>query len=154
MTENPLLDSYGKIIFDLCRSMLSTQTHAQTTFRSIFKTLQSTPPARRFFEYERAWVLKTVCDRLLAFYPHAGRKVSAEEQIRLDANGNVNARFESFHSFFDRLRPEDQLLLLLREKHKIPLSEISMILGTPEGSLKVRRQLSLKHLEEWIWNIR
>ena len=143
---------YGDMLFDLCESMLSTSTHAQAAFRLIVKKLHAESKNQKYVNYERPWVLRITCDRLLAIYPHEGRRVSPSEQIRLDANENVTTRLQHFGSYFHRLRPEDQLILLLRDKHAIPLSEVAIALAIPEGSLKIRRQLSLKHLEEWLWN--
>jgi DNA-directed RNA polymerase specialized sigma24 family protein len=48
--------------------------------------------------------------------------------------------------------PEDQILLLLRDKHGIPYSEIASALRSPEESLKVKRQQALRTLEEWLWD--
>jgi DNA-directed RNA polymerase specialized sigma24 family protein len=70
----------------------------------------------------------------------------------LDANSNLDGRFQQFDSYLHRLPVADQILLLLRDKFGIPYTELATALGVPEGSLKLRRQQALKALEDWLWS--
>lgn len=144
--------SYGDLLFDLCESILSSTSNAQIAFRSILKKIRAGSRFQKYSNYERSWVLRIACDKLLNFHRQDGRKVSAEEQIILDANENLALRLKQFNSYFHRLKPEDQILLLLKDKYGIPYPEIAIAMGIPEGSLKVRRQQALRALEEWLWN--
>jgi DNA-directed RNA polymerase specialized sigma24 family protein len=145
------VQSYGDILFDLCESILVSPMNAQIAFRSILKKIRAGRRLNKFKIYERSWVLRIACDLLLKFCSEYGHHVSAEEQIKLDSNSSVKVRFKEFDSYFHRLMPEDQLLLLLKDKLGIPYSEISVAMSIPEGSLKIRRQQALRALEEWLW---
>lgn len=145
--------TYGDLLIDLCQTILSTAPQAQAAFRSILRKIRSEEKNEKFETHERAWVLKIACDRLLSFHPHEGCQVSPEEQIRLDASDDVAVRLKHFHSYFHRLRPEDQILLLLKDKYQISYSEIASALQIPEGSLKIKRQQALRALEEWLWKV-
>ena len=146
------IQSYGDLLFDLCESVLVSPMNAQIAFRSILKKIRAGRRLHKFRTYERNWVLRIACDLLLKFSREFGHHVSPEEQIKLDSNSSVKIRFKEFDSYFHRLMPEDQLLLLLKDKLEIPYSEISVAMSIPEGSLKVRRQQALRALEEWLWN--
>jgi DNA-directed RNA polymerase specialized sigma24 family protein len=148
------VQSYGDLLFDLCQSLLASPIHAQVAFKSIIKKMRAERRHQKFHTYERSWILKIACDSLLKFCREGGHHVSPEEQIKLDSNENLKTRFKEFESYFHLLMPEDQLLLLLRDKLKLPFSEISAAMTIPEGSLKIRRQQALRALEEWLWNIK
>lgn len=143
--------SYGDLIFDLCETLLSTPLNAQIAFRSILKKLKSGSRFHRYRQYERGWVLRITCAKLLELSLRHGRRITPEEQITLDSNDHVSVRLKQFEIFFRRLMPEDQILLILKDKYGIPYSEIATAMATPEGSLKVRRQQALRTLEEWLW---
>ena len=149
-----LVERYGDLLFDLCEAVLWSPTNAQLAIRAILKELghQSSGSAPRFDEYERAWVLRVACERLRSLAHRYGRRLSPSEQIMLDASLGTDARLKQFDSYFHRLPTEDQLLLLLRDKHGLPYPEISAAMGAPEGSLKIRRQQALRTLEEWLWD--
>lgn len=146
------VQSYGDLLFDLCESILVSPINAQIAFRSILKKIRTGRRLHKFKTYERSWVLRIACDLLLKFCREYGHHISPEEQIKLDSNSSVKTRFKEFDSYFHRLMPEDQILLLLKDKLNIPYSEISVAMSIPEGSLKIRRQQALRALEEWLWN--
>ncbi len=146
------VQSYGDLLFDLCESILVSPINAQIAFGSILKKIRAGRRLHKFKTYERSWVLRIACDLLLKFCREYGHHISPEEQIKLDSNSSVKTRFKEFDSYFHRLMPEDQILLLLKDKLNIPYSEISVAMSIPEGSLKIRRQQALRALEEWLWN--
>jgi len=146
--------SYGDLLFDLCESILWSSNNAQIAFRSILKKIRSGSRFRKYSSYERSWVLRIACDKLLQLCRQHGYRVSPEEQIKIDAYGNVSTRLKQFNTYFHRLMPEDQILLLLKDKYGIPYPEISTAMAIPEGSLKIRRQQALRSLEDWLWNSR
>lgn len=150
----PIVRQYGDLLFDLCQSVLWSSREAQHAFRSLLKGLQRSRGARGFQDYERACILRFACDQLRGRDARHPRRRSASEQLELDSALGVPQRLGRFEGYFQRLPLEDQLLLLLRDKYGISFAEIAVILGTPEGSLKVRRQQALRALEDWIWGIR
>ena len=102
--------------------------------------------------FERAWILRVACERLIQPGRYPRRIVTPEEQIRLDAMEKISARLKNFDHYFHRLRPEDQILLLLRDKYGLDYAEIAAAMGLPEGSLKTRRSQALRALDEWLWD--
>lgn len=156
VTSNNSMDhfvrSYGDLLFDLCDSLLQNQAHAQIAFRSILKKIRSGKRFQKYNVYERSWVLRIACDKLLQLCRENKKSFSPQEQMQLDAQEKLSTRLKQFPIYFSQLMPEDQLLLLLKDKYGVPFSEISTALGIPEGSLKVRRQQALRTLEEWLWN--
>ena len=147
-----LVDAYGDILFDLCETVLWSQTGALTAFRAILRDLRRKASSNLYGEYERAWVLKIAYGKLQSLSARHGRRLTPSEQIALNASTNVPARFKEFDSFFHRLNVDDQVLLLLRDKYGLPYNEIAAAMGIPEGSLKIRRQQALRMLEEWLWD--
>lgn len=146
------VQSYGDLLFDLCDSLLQNQAHAQIAFRSIFNKIQSRNRFQKYSTYERSWVLRITYDKLLRLCRENHQPLSTQEQMQLNSQEKLSTRLKQFHIYFSRLMPEDQFLLLLKDKHGIPYSEISTAMGMPEGSLKVRRQQALRTLEESLWN--
>ncbi|MEK6706829.1 MAG: sigma factor-like helix-turn-helix DNA-binding protein [Bdellovibrionota bacterium] len=149
-----LIACYGDMMFDLCESLLLTHSNAQILFRSIAKEIEKTLKSNRYELHERQWVLKVTCTKLISAYPKYTKKLSASDQMELDSVDNVPGRLEQLHYFLHRLPPEDQIILLLRDKYGLPYQEISAAMQTPEGSIKVRRQHSLRNIEDWIWGYR
>ena len=147
-----LVQAYGDILFDLCETVLWSQTGALTAFRAILRDLRRKSGSDPYSQYERAWVLKIAYGKLQSLAARHARRLTPSEQIALNSNMNVPARFKDFNSFFHRLNFDDQILLLLRDKYGIPYHEVSAAMGMPEGSLKIRRQQALRMLEEWLWD--
>ncbi len=145
--------TYGDLLYDLCVSLLRNSGEAQLVLRSLLKkmTIQSKNKKNAYTKYERAWILRMACEKLIHLYKQSDFQIPPEEQIKLDSNESVSIRLKQFESYFHRLVPEDQLLFLLKEKWKIPDTEIAMALAIPEGSLKIQRLQALRTLEEWIW---
>ncbi|MCM2324587.1 MAG: hypothetical protein NDJ90_15110 [Oligoflexia bacterium] len=148
-----LVERYGDLLFDLCESVLWSPANAQLAFRSILKALKRRLSDAPSGNHERAWTLRIACEELLQKVPRLGRTLSADEQIQLDAAQEISERLKNFDAYFHRLSAEDQILLLLKDKYGVPLPEIAVALRSPEGSLKIRRQLALRALEEWLWDI-
>ncbi|MGZ3696595.1 MAG: RNA polymerase sigma factor [Bdellovibrionota bacterium] len=146
------VQTYGDLLFDLSEAVLWNPLSAQLAFRSILKSIRSGRKRNAFETHERAWVLQIACERILGMVSRHARRVTIEELIELDAHGTVPARMKKFDAYFHRLPAQDQLLLLLKDKHGLPWSEIASALRSPEGSLKVRRQQALRTLEEWLWD--
>lgn len=150
--NDPLVESYGDLVFDLCQSVLWSSVNAQIAFRGIVRRLRAEHSANSYVRYERAWVLRIACAELLKMAEKYGRRLSPSEQIMLDAALEPELRLRQFDSYFHRLPSEEQIILLLRDKYGFPYSEIAAALGYPEGSLKVRRQQALRNLDDWLWN--
>lgn len=147
-----IVSQYGDLIFDLCHSLLWSHSNAQIAFRAILRELRRTRPFNDFMENERAWILHVTVDKLQTMVQRHGRQLTPSEQIMLDASLAPDKRLEQFDSYFHRLQATDQILLILRDKYGIPYFDIASALNLPEESLKIRRQQSLRTLEDWLWN--
>jgi RNA polymerase sigma factor (sigma-70 family) len=152
-TIDGLVQSHGDLVFDLCESVLSGPAAAQAAFRSVFKELKrQADRSEGYREHERAWVLRACCATLRQLFArHGGQPALAEQAALLDASAHVSARFKQFERYFRKLRLDEQLVLLMRDKHGLGYSEIAAATGVPEESLKVVRQQALRTLEEWLW---
>ncbi len=146
-----LLEKYGDLIFDLSDSVLQDSATLPEAFEIIMKRLERDATSHGYQEFERAWILRQVCETLRELYPRLAKTPSPEEHLRNDSISGAPERLKQFGFFFHRLSGLDQLVLLLRDKYGIPYSEISAALEIPEASLKVRRTQALRTLEEWIW---
>ena len=146
-----IVQRYGDLLFDLCESVLWNPTNAQIAFRSILKTLKKNLSSASYKDHERAWVLRVACQNLRGLSKDHGRLVTASEQIAADSSQNVSNRLKNFDFYFHRLPMDDQMVLLLRDKYGLPYPEIAAALRIPDASLKIRRQQSLRTLEEWLW---
>jgi RNA polymerase sigma factor (sigma-70 family) len=148
--------SYGDLLFDLCESILKSSMNAELAFRAILKKVRSRNRFQKYSNYERSWVLRIACNRLLTFYHQEDQNTlaPAEDPIKTENQDPSSVKIKNIQPFFRRLRPEDQMILLLRDKYDIPYSEIATALTIPEGSLKIRRQQALRTLEDWLWNSR
>ncbi|HUP57062.1 MAG TPA: sigma-70 family RNA polymerase sigma factor [Bdellovibrionota bacterium] len=146
-----IIEKYGDLVYDLCESILWGSQGSQVVLRSIFRELKAEHKFNRYAQHERAWVLHVACERLRDVSREHARKITASEQLQLDASAKSADRLKQFDSYFHRLAVNDQMVLLLRDKYGLPYSEIAAILSTPEGSLKIRRQQALRTLEDWIW---
>jgi RNA polymerase sigma factor (sigma-70 family) len=142
---------YGDLLFDFCESVLWSSNTAQIAFRAILKQVKKSCLSCKYSEFERAWIMRIACKKLISMAQQHGRRLAPSEQIMLDATLDTEARLRHFDSYFHRLPTEDQILLLLRDKYGLPYSEIASALNISEGSLKMRRQQSLRTLEEWLW---
>lgn len=142
---------YGDLIFDLCESVLWSPANAQLALRSILKEIRKRHPANAYEHHQRAWVLRVALTELKSFAARHKPRLTASEQIELDANPDAEDRLRHFGSFFRRLPQDDQILLLLKDKYGIPYPEIASALGVPESSLKIQRQQALLALDEWLW---
>lgn len=140
---------YGDLLFDLCESVLWSAKQAPNAFRTILKEIRKSGPG--YEEHERAWILKIAFEKLKELSIHHARKVTASEQIQLDATSNVSVRLKQFDIYFHKLTTEEQVVLLLRDKYGLPYGEVASVTGLPEGSVKSIRQQALRALESWLW---
>lgn len=150
-----LVRLYGDMVFDLCESVLESPANAQIVFRSILKAVETESKDLPFVQHARAWILGVACREILTFIRRRGRRRAEPrdhtERMTIDALPEAAERLKRFPHYFRRLTPEDQLLLLLKDKFGLPYPEIAAALSVPENSLKVRRSLALLAIEEWIW---
>jgi len=149
-----ITETYGDLIFDLCESLLWSHSHAQNAFRTIMSKIRRRLKSENYIEYEKSWILRIACTTLLELYPRLGKRISSEEQLKFDSSKNSSSRVDHFEMYFHRLEPEDQLLLLLKDKLRVSDAEISNAMAAPAGALKIRRQQALRALEEWLWRVK
>ena len=150
-TIENVVQHYGDLLFDLCESVLWSSHQAQNAFRSIIKEVKNTAPEEKYSDHERAWVLRIAFERLKKLSLQDTRKVTASEQIELDASPSVALRLKHLDVYFHRLTTEEQIILLLRDKYGLPYGEIANATGLPEGTLKGVRGQALRRLESWLW---
>lgn len=148
-----IVQKYGDLIYDFCESVLWSSSNAQIVFRSVLKELKRGRSANDFEKHERAWVLRTAYRRICAFDRRHGKRLSAAERIMLDAALPPASRLKQFGSYFHRLTAEEKALLLLKHKYRLEYDEIATITATPPSSLRLRKQLAFRALEEWLWGV-
>lgn len=106
----------------------------------------------RFIEFERPWILRLWITELnqlrIRHHLEHSRFTNAQDAA---SRSSQTERLKGFPAFFRRLRIEDQILLLLRDRHGLDFDEIATALEQPAESLKLRRQQAYRALEEWIW---
>ena len=146
-----IIATHGDMLFDLCESILWDPAGVPYVFREILKELGKSLPSEGYKTYERAWVLRVAAEKLQDLSTRFSRVISPSEQIELDGKPETQ-RIKQFEHYFHRLDVTDRILFLLKDKYGLPLSEISNALGEPEGSLKLRRNQSLRTLEDWLWD--
>ena len=145
------LQSYGDLVFDLIHSLVPDSETGQIFFREILQKLKTQKKINTYHRYEKLWVMRIACETLLEQHDYFKIRSLPEQRIQLDAQPS-SVKITQFETYFQRLDLMDQMLLLLKDKLDFNYKEISAILGIPEGSLKMRRQLTLRTLEEWLWN--
>jgi len=137
--------TYGNFIFECCTALIKDPKNTHWVFQIIFKNLSLKSKKIKQFPTERSWVIKILWDQLHNFlsqnHIHSLKKPTL----------NPQARLQHFDFYFQNLSPEDQMLLLLKQKYQIPFFEIAFALHLPESSLKFQYQQALKMLELWIW---
>lgn len=148
---NGIVATYGDLLYDLCQSMLWSPADAPYAFRSILRTLNRRWKNERFEKYERPWILQIAFHELRGMRRKSSRFLTPAEQVMLDSNPEPRARLRFFDSYFHRLPIESQLLLVLRDKYGIPLSEVAAVLELPEASARLQRLQALRLLESWIY---
>lgn len=144
--------TYGDLLYDFCQSLLWSPAEAPDAFRAILRALNRKRRTERFQKYERPWILQIAFQELKGMKRRSPRFLTPAEQVMLDSNPDPKARLRFFDSYFHRLPVESQLLLLLKDKYGIPLSEAAAILEIPEGSARLQRLQALRLLESWIWS--
>ncbi len=151
---NQVIATYGDMLFDLCQSMLWSQTEAPHAYRAILRTIQreGSKVDSRFQKYERAWIFHLAYRELKKMAKKTPKSLTPAEQVMLDSNPDPKARLRHFDSYFHRLPIESQFLVILKDKYGMPVNEIASILEIPEPSLKLQRSQSLRLLESWIWS--
>ncbi len=148
---NRVVATYGDLLYDLCQSMLWSPADAPYAFRSILRTLNRRRREERFEKYERPWILQIAFRELRGMRQRSSRFLTPAEQVMLDSNPEPRARLRFFDSYFHRLPIDSQLLLVLRDKYGIPLSEVAAVLELPEASARLQRLQALRLLESWIY---
>lgn len=146
-----IVSTYGDLLYDLCQSMLWSPADAPYAYRVILRTLSRRKQKERFVKYERPWILQVAFRELRGMKRKSPRFLTPAEQVMLDSNPEPKARLRFFDSYFHRLPIESQLLLVLRDKYGIPLSEVASVLELPEASARLQRLQALRLLESWIY---
>ena len=147
-----IVATYGDLLFDFSQSLLWSPADAPDAYRSILRTLNRRRRKEEFQRYERPWILQIAFQELRGMKRRSPRTLTPAEQVMLDSNPDPKARLRFFDSYFHRLTIESQLLLLLRDKYGVPLTEIASILEIPEASARLQRLQALRLLESWIWS--
>lgn len=144
--------SYEDLLFDLCHSTLTDAQSAQQIFETIIKELAKTKISERYKNHERSWVFKIACQQILRVHSRNEIQPTCSAQIELDSLSSSASRLKHFAEYFQRLQPEDRLLILIRDKYGLPFSELASTFNVSEESLKARRNRILRTLEKWVWS--
>lgn len=144
------VQTYGDLIFDLSDSLLQDPKRTQSACRAILKQVNLQRRLENYIVYERAWILQITCQQLLVHYAQSRSLSSLEDQAQSDSSESAQIRLQSLPLYLSRLKPEEQMVLLLKEKHEISFEDIAMGLSIPPSSLKLKRDQSLRTLECWL----
>jgi len=147
-------ENYGDLVYDLFYSVLWNHKGAGALYLSFWNQMDKelSKNQETYSRYARSWVLRKATQLLTEGIPKHGRALTPSEQVMLDANLNIPGRLKEFESYLHKLSPDDQLLLLFRDKYGLPYEEIAPILELTEGALKLKRQQALRAMEEWLWD--
>ena len=145
------VESFGDSIYDLCVCTLWHTAHAQHAFRVITRTIEQKKNQNQFETYLRPWIFKIAVETLRTMFAKNARKPSALEQVSLDSELSLEEKFARFELYFHKLSFDEKVVLLLRDKYGLPYSEIAAIFSLPEDSIKLRRTLALRTLDDSIW---
>ncbi len=175
----PLKQRYGDLIFDLCASILSpmpasppasapahhdeldlpARKEVALLFQAIFRKLRKNKSALSYRTFERSWVLKITCQQLIRAFEHqergARKMLSHAPPPRslatlLEPQDHLPLP-QLLAQSLPRLPVEDQLIMLLHDKHQISFPEIAAALQMPLGSTQLRREQIIDSLYHWIW---
>lgn len=144
--------TYAPLLQDLCDSILNNMQSSKQCLDRIQKQLTHIPPRNQYQKFERPYVLSIAVSFIADFLSSEARLRRTSSTSQLESGMTTEEKFENFSYFFHRLSLDDQILLILHDRHSVPLSEIAIALGIPENSIKIRRQQALRTLEEWIWD--
>ncbi|OFZ79137.1 MAG: hypothetical protein A2583_00395 [Bdellovibrionales bacterium RIFOXYD1_FULL_53_11] len=146
------VDRYGDLLFDLCATVLWSQSNARAAIRVIIREIKKSRPANKYVLNERAWVFHIAYKHLMKMAKKLGRRLTPSEQIMLDAGLPPEARLSRFDSYFHRLPAESQALLLMKDKYGFDFKEIAAIMSCPLDSVRLQRQQALGALAGLIWS--
>lgn len=143
----------SEIIYDLFVSLLWSKQTAAKAFLDFEKKITKEKKSKnRFIKYERPWLFKKAFEVIKNYIEHSQRTLSPAEQVMLDSKPDPKVRLKFFDSYFHRLNLENQFLLILKDKYKLPIHEIAAILNTPEETVYLKHGQALRQLESWIWS--
>lgn len=141
---------YGDLLYDLCFWLGDSSAQAQALFRAILRDLERGRKSA-WGDLERAWVLGVAYRRTRKMIPAFSPHLANSEQIHLDSAEGVATRMKRLGDFFKLLPREEKWILLLHDKHQIPLFEIASAMSVPPDSLQFTRKSALVALEEKVW---
>lgn len=147
------MKNYGDLLFDVAFSILDNSNLSQQVVHTVFKRLSDEfSKPNRFVKHERARVIQITNEVIAVIHKKSSPKPITPTQVMLDTAMSTEERMKNISEYLRRLSCEDQMIVLLKDKFGLPYPEISAALNIPEGSVKVRRQQTLRALEDWIWN--
>lgn len=88
---------------------------------------------------------------LLKYVSRFSTTLAPSERLILDSTLDTTGRLQNFESYFRRLPPSDQLILLLKNLFHWPVESISRCLQIPQGTLETQEWMAYRNLESWIW---
>lgn len=151
-----IITQNGDLIFDLCISMIEDPNKANHTFTAILKEIRNQIESSSVISYQRMWILRIATHHLLRISKPVDRSKTENEAHKQHPSQQhlfpQKPQQQQFEMIFKKLPRLDQLMFLLKEKHKIPIFEISGALDLPTETIKTKRQQALRTIEDWIWN--
>jgi RNA polymerase sigma-70 factor (ECF subfamily) len=147
-----IVEQYERLVFGLCYRMLGHRQDAedttQETFIRVVRSLHRWDRSRPF----RPWLLAIAANRcrtLLSTRKKAPVSVDTidHQAVAPDSTNSGSDLAEELQRALDSVREEYRLVFTLYHLQELPLSEISVIVQHPEGTIKtwlfrVRRELA------------
>lgn len=152
-----LIAGYGDLLFDLATALTDSPIATQNLFRAWLRDLARAYRARRrarapaLGSLERSWVLGVAYTRAQKMLPRFSPHLANAEQLQLDAADGVSQKMKRLGDFFKLLPRDEKWIVLLRDKHQIPFSEIASAMEIPEASLQLLRRSAYLSLEQKVW---
>lgn len=145
----PLQEEQASWLEDLCHQLFPDPLDAQKAFKTVAKRLVKNPIEES--PYQKSWILKAVCQELIPCLRQQSIFLAQAQKEMQEVGASGEWRREQFLIYLHRLMPEDQLILLLRDRYGATNAEVAFALELPLGTLKLRRQFALLCLESWLW---
>lgn len=134
------ISKHGNLVYDVSLETLIEPERAERATRKVFKRWTKEWIPELTGEFERPWLIRILVEVLRA--ETRGRTIRA-----FLGDGAGIKKDTSLGHELRRLPFEARILLLLSDKHRIPLEELAIALRTPAESLRTARELALRRIE-------
>ncbi len=166
---------FGDLLYDLATTLSAhapaggqREAMAHQLFRQVLKDIRwRLSTARRPAEWGamlRPWVLRQAYLRFQKLHGDPlFTEATAQRAVAAARDGSTagpkdpvaettpSQKLRNIWPLLSELAWEDRFILTLRDKHQIPLAELSAITSLPERALALKRGTALRNLEARVW---